>query len=153
MRLLRKKSERGNAMVEFAVGFSMFWAMFTGVYQIGYAYYVYNALLTSVANATQFAAKISYDTGDAGTTGVYQTAVKNMVVYGDSTAGTKPIVPNLTTANVNIAMNPATGTPRDVTVTITGYTINSLFTTYALNNKPRATSIYYGTITCSANCP
>jgi hypothetical protein len=140
-------------MVELALGFSLFWAMFTGVYQIGYAYYVYNSLLTSVANAAELAAKLSYDTGDAGTAGVYQTAVKNMVVYGDETAGTKPIVPGLTTANVNVTMNPATGTPQDVTVSITGYSINSIFTTYALTNKPRATSLYYGTITCSANCP
>ena len=39
--------------------------------------------------------------------------------------------------------------PTNVTVTVTGYTINALFTTYSLNNKPRVTVRYYGQLTGS----
>jgi Flp pilus assembly protein TadG len=147
----QRKSERGNAMVEFAVGFSLLWAIFAGVYQMGYAYYIYNALMTAVSNAAELGARISYDTGSPST---YTTTLQNMVLYGDETAGTKPIVPNLTASNVNVNVTvDAGGVPRDVTITITGYTINAIFTTYTLTNKPRATSMYYGTMTCSQNCP
>jgi Flp pilus assembly protein TadG len=143
----RKTSERGNAMLEFAVGWSILWAMFAGIYEIGYAYYVYNVLMTSVADAAELGSKLAYDTASPAS---YSTALKNMVVYGDETTGTKPLVPNLASSNVNVNVSLDTaGMPRDVTVTITGYTINALFASYALTNKPRATTLYFGQITCS----
>lgn len=146
MKLLPKKSERGNAVLEFALGWSVLWMMFSGVYQVGYAFYAYNVLMTSVANAAQLGARLGYDTASPS---AYTTKLKNMVVYGDTTAGTTPVLPNLTTANVNVTMSPAVGTPQDVTVTISSYTINGFFTSYTLNNKPRATMLYYGQISCS----
>lgn len=147
MKRLRKTSQRGNAMLEFAVGWSILWAMFAGVYEIGYAYYVYNVLMTSVANAAELGSKLGYDTASPAP---YSTSLKNMVVYGDEIAGTKPLVPNLTTGNVNVNVNlDAAGMPRAVTITVTGYNINALFTSYALNNKPRATTLYFGQISCS----
>jgi Flp pilus assembly protein TadG len=144
---LRRKSERGNAVLEFALGWALLWSLFAGVYQIGYGFYVYNVLLTSVANAAELGSKLGYDTGS---TSSYTTSIKNMVVYGDTATGTKALVPNLTTSNVNVNVSlDSAGMPRDVTVTITGYTINALFMSYALNNKPRATTLYYGQISCS----
>lgn len=146
MKLLPRKSERGNAVLEFALGWSVLWMMFSGVYQVGYAFYAYNVLMTSVANAAQLGARLGYDTASPS---AYTTALKNMVVYGDTAAGTTPVLPNLTTANVSVTMSPAVGTPQDVTVTISSYTINGFFTSYTLNNKPRATMLYYGQISCS----
>src|ERR1700686_3786108 len=126
MQPLRRKSERGNAVVEFALGWSLLWLLFAGVYQVGYSFYVYNTLMISVANAAELGSKLGYDTASPAT---YTTDLKNMVVYGDETAGTKAIVPNLTTANVNVSVSlDSAGIPRDVTVTITGYAINALFT-------------------------
>src|SRR6266852_3426889 len=117
MRRLRNHSERGNAMLEFALAWAILWLIFSGVYQVGYAFYVYNALLISVADAAELGSKLSYDTANPST---YSTALKNMVVYGDETAGTKAIVPNLTTGNVNVNLSlDSAGMPRDVTVTIT----------------------------------
>ena len=37
----------------------------------------------------------------------------------------------------------------DVTVTIVSYTIDGLFGKINLNNKPRATALYFGQVTCS----
>src|SRR5205085_1920203 len=88
MKPLRKRSERGNAMLEFALGFTILWLMFAGVYQIGYSYYVYNVLMTSAANAAQLGSVLNYDVvDDVSDTGPYKTALKNMVVYGDEVAG------------------------------------------------------------------
>ena len=59
MRSIRKNSERGNALLEFAVGWTVLWFLFAGVYQFGYAFYVYNVLLTAVANAAELGSKIT----------------------------------------------------------------------------------------------
>ncbi|HEV2198752.1 MAG TPA: hypothetical protein VGR73_02955 [Bryobacteraceae bacterium] len=146
-------SERGNALLEFALGWWFIWLLFSGVYQIGYAYYVYNSLLTSVTNAAELGSKLGYDNGSPGT---YTTALKNMVVYGDEAAGTTPIVPNLTTAmvTVNVTTQGSVGAPSDVTIYINGYTIDALFSKFNLTTKPRATAAYFGQFTCSAggNC-
>lgn len=147
MKLIRRNSERGNAMLEFALGFSLLWMLFSGIYQIGYAYYIYDRLTVATANAVQLGSRIGYDTGSPAT---FTTTLQNMVLYGSETAGTYPIVPNLTAANVAVnAHLDANGIPRYVTVNITGYTINALFTSFSLPNKPGATGQYYGQITCS----
>ncbi|MCU1339771.1 MAG: TadE family protein [Bryobacterales bacterium] len=142
-----KKSERGNALLEFALGFFVIWAIFSGVYQIGYAFYVYNSLLAAVNDAAQLGSKLGYDTASPS---AFTTAVTNMVVYGDQTAGSKSLVPNLTTSNVSVSVNPdAAGMPTNVEVKINSYAINALFTSYTLTNKPRVTTKYFGLISCS----
>jgi Flp pilus assembly protein TadG len=150
MKSLKHKSERGNALLEFALGWSILWALFAGIYQFGYSFYVYNTVLTSVGNAAELGSKMTYDTASATTEAAFQTALKNMVVYGSTTAGNSPIVPGLTTSMVTIGVNPSTY-PTDITVTINGFTINALFTSFTFNGKPRATAVYMGNIICS-NC-
>jgi Flp pilus assembly protein TadG len=149
MKTIKNKSERGNALLEFALGWSILWALFAGVYQFGYTFYVYNTLLTSVANAAELGSKMTYDTGN---TSQFTTALQNMVVYGSTTAGTSPIVPGLGTSNVSVNVNPQGTIPTDVTITINNFTINALFTSFSFNGKPRATAVYMGQISCSANC-
>ena len=146
MKPVKRKSESGNAILEFALGRTILWFLFAGVYQFGYGFYVYDVLQTAVANAAQLGSKMNYDTGDPSG---YQTALKNMVVYGDETStGLKAIVPGLTTANVTVTAKP-TDFPTDITVSVTGYSIDALFKTFSLSNKPRATVQYYGQVNCS----
>jgi Flp pilus assembly protein TadG len=146
MKPARKKSESGNAILEFAIGWTVLWFVFTGVYQFGYGFYVYDVLQTAVANAAELGSKMTYDTGNPS---AYQTALQNMVVYGDETStGLNPIVPGLTTANVTVVANPS-DFPTDITVSVTGYKIDALFTTFSLNNKPRGTVQFYGQVSCS----
>jgi Flp pilus assembly protein TadG len=146
MKTLKHKSERGNALLEFALGFSLLWALFAGIYQFGYSFYVYNTVLTSVGNAAELGSKMTYDTASPST---YTTALKNMVVYGSTTAGSTPIVPGLSTSNVTVAVNPAGGIPTDVTITINNFTIDAVFTRFTFNGKPRGTAVYMGNIICS----
>jgi Flp pilus assembly protein TadG len=146
MRANLKKSQRGNALLEFAIGWSILWFLFSGVYQFGYAFFIYNVLQTQVANAAELGSKLSYDSGNPS---AYTTALKNMVVYGDeASTGLSAVVPGLTTGNVSVVLNNASY-PQDVTITITGYTIDAFFTRFTLANKPRATAAYYGQVTCS----
>jgi Flp pilus assembly protein TadG len=147
MKTLKHKSERGNALLEFALGFSLLWALFAGIYQFGYSFYVYNTVLTSVGNAAELGSKMTYDTASPST---YTSALKNMVVYGNTTAGTTPIVPGLGTSNVTVAVNPAGGSiPTDLTITINNFTIDAVFTRFTFNGKPRGTAVYMGNIICS----
>jgi len=135
-------------MLELALGFSILWMMFIGIYQVGYSFYVYNVLMTAVSDAAELGSKLGYDRSSPDS---YTTALKNMVLYGDETAGTRVLVPNLTASNVNVNLSlDSAGMPRDVTVTITGYRIDALFSSYNLINKPRATTLYLGQISCSA---
>jgi Flp pilus assembly protein TadG len=147
MKPIGRQSERGNAMLEFALGFSILWMLFSGVYEIGYAYYIYDRLAVATANAVELGSRLGYDTGNPS---AFSTSLQNMVLYGSETAGTYPVVPGLTTANVNVSANlDANGFPRYVTVNITGYTINALFKSFSLPNKPGATGLYYGQVNCS----
>ena len=142
------KSERGNALVEFALGFSLLWMCFSGVYQIGYAYYIYDRLTVATADAVQLGSRLTYDTSNPS---AFSTSLTNMVLYGSETAGTYPVVPNLGAGNVVVdAHTNASGIPHYITVNITGYTINALFKSFSLPNKPGATGLYYGQITCSS---
>src|SRR5579871_5855918 len=127
--VVRNKKERGNALLEFAIGFSLLWALFAGIYQFGYSFYVYNSLLTSVADAAQLGSKMTYDTANPGQ---FTTAVQNMVVYGDTAAGTNPIVPGLATSNVSVSANLQGGVPTDVTVSINNYSLDAVFTRFTL---------------------
>lgn len=147
MQKIGKQSERGNAALEFALGWSILWMIFSGVYQFGYSFYVYNVLMTSVTNAAQLGSKMNYDTED---TSAYTTALKNMVLYGDTTAGTTTVVPRLLASNVSVSVTTVSGIPRDVTVSITGYTIDGLFKSFLMNGKPRVTTMYYGRVTCAS---
>lgn len=146
MKINKKKSERGNALLEFALGWSILWALFAGVYQFGYSFYVYNTVLNSVANAAELRSKMTYDTASPST---YTTALQNMVVYGSTSAGTTPVVRGLATSNVTVNVNLAGTIPTDLTITINNYTIDAVFTTFTFNGKPRATAVFMGQVACS----
>ena len=150
MRMTKNKSERGNALLEFAIGFSLLWALFAGIYQFGYSFYVYNVVLTSTGNAAQLGSKMTYDMGKPDQ---FTTALTNMVVYGTTTpaSGAAPVVPGLSSANVSVSINPKDSVPTDITLTINNFTIDAVFTKFTFNGKPRATAVYMGQITCS-NC-
>jgi Flp pilus assembly protein TadG len=141
-----KKSERGNALLEFALGFAVLWALFAGLYQFGYSFYVYNAVMTSVENAAELGSKMTYDTANPSR---FTTAVTNMVLYGNTTAGANPIVPGLSNSNVSIDLNLQNSIPTGVTVSISNYAVDCLFAKFTFNGKPRASTTYMGQVTCS----
>ena len=147
----KRQSQRGNALIEFALGWSVLWFLFAGVYQYGYSFYVYNRLLTAVSNAAELGARINYDTGSPST---YTTKLQNMVLYGDESAGTTPIISGLTASAVNVIVTTdANSMPNDVTVSIgsstTPFNVDAIFGNIALKGKPRATMKFMGQAICS----
>lgn len=139
-----RKNRSGNAMLEFAIGSFVLFFVFSGTFQYGYTFYQYNILEHAVNEGARYASMRTYDSASATPSTAFTTAVKNMVVYGDPTGTvTTPVVPNLTTSNVNLTAGFTNGIPSAMTVTITNYTINAVFgsTTF---NKPTATYPYTG---------
>jgi Flp pilus assembly protein TadG len=142
----RDRRQGGNAVLEFAIAFPLLWACFAGLFQMGYTFYVYNALMTSVANAAALGAKMNYDLSQ---TDRFNAALKNMVVYGNTTTGNTPIVAGLSTANVSVSVNAQASIPTAVTVSIQNYSIDAVFTRFTFSGKPRATMPYMGEIGCT----
>jgi len=67
-----------------------------------------------------------------------------MVVYGSPSAGASPALPGLTTGNVNLTVTFTNGVPSGMMVSISGYTIYSVFANSTLTNKPQITYAYQG---------
>jgi Flp pilus assembly protein TadG len=144
--MTRSKPERrrGNAILEFALAFSFLFSLFTGVFQFGYTYYVYNNLVTAVRSGARYASLRTYDSATATPSAAYTTAVRNMVVYGDPAGGAVPVTPALTPDNVTIDLDTLNNVPRAVSVGITNFRVDAVFATFTFNSKPKITFPYAG---------
>jgi len=147
-------NRHGNVMIEFAIGSGVLVAVFAGTFQFGYSFLQYNNLENAVTRGAHYAALITYDSANDTPASDFQTAVQNMVLYGSPTAGTTPVLPGLTAANVTVTecgistacpgYGSAPGIPQEVTVSITGYTIDAIVARNTLNGKPQVTFAYQG---------
>jgi Flp pilus assembly protein TadG len=136
----RLGSRRGNAMIEFALSAMVLVYSLSAVFQLGYSMYLYNELVGAARAGARYAslAKLS-NTGNGSIPSAYSTAVKNMVVYGNTSpaAGDQPVIPGLATSNVGISMTWDGGNvPLTATVSISSYTIDAVFKTFTLTGKP-----------------
>lgn len=150
----RTRNRDGNVILEFAIGSGVLLAAFAGTFQFGYDFLQYNNLENAVARGARYAALIDYHSATDTPSSDFQTAIQNMVLYGSPTAGTTPVLPGLTASNVNVTVcgiatvcpnySAALGIPEEVTVSISGYTIDSVFAHTTLTGKPAVTFTYQG---------
>jgi Flp pilus assembly protein TadG len=140
----RTRNCRGNAILEFAIGSGILVAAFTGTFQFGYTFLQYNNLENAVIRGARYASLVPYDSASSTPTTAFTTAVQNMVLYGSPTAGASPQLPGLTPGNVNLTVTFANGIPTGMTVSTSGYTIDSVFAKTVLTNKPNVTYAYQG---------
>lgn len=137
----RRDSTRGNAVIEFALAFSLLWAALAGVFQFGYAMYIYNELLIATAQGARFASTVDFDSSGQ----TFITQVKNIVVYGSPNGGVNPLVPGLTVANISVNwLADSAGVPQTMTVSIVNYTCDAVFRSFTWNGKPLVTVRYMG---------
>jgi Flp pilus assembly protein TadG len=90
-----KGDERGAALLEFAIGSTIFVSAMFGVLEVGRMLWVHNSLVDATRRAARYAVNQGMSTGA-------QTAAKNMAVYGNTAGTGQPLVPDLTTAQVKI---------------------------------------------------
>ena len=109
-----RRGERGAALVEFAIGATIFLTVTFGVIEFGLLLWTHNALTDAARRGARYA--VTHPQSKA-------SDVQNVVIYGDAVpaAGAKPLVENLTTGNVAVAYSGfSVGTGR-VTVSIENY--------------------------------
>jgi len=135
---------RGGATIEFALSFALLFVVFTGVFQFGYAFYQYNALVSAVRGGARYASLRTYDSPTATPSADFLDAVRNMVVYGDPNGGSQRLVRGLTPETVTLTVTLDRNVPYEVTVGITNYQIDAVVASMTLNGKPKATFPYVG---------
>jgi TadE-like protein len=106
-----KNKERGSTLVEFAIGATVFLTAMFAVLEFGRALWVHNALADAARRGARYAVINSPD----------EMSVKNVVVYGDPGGGSKPLVNDLTTANVSVNYSGFELNKGTASVTITNY--------------------------------
>ena len=149
----RRAREGGNAMTEFAIGGMVLAFVFTGTFQFGYAFYIYNNLENAVNNGAKYASQRTYEDTSATLSTCFKTAVQDMVAYGDPTGGTTTaIAPGLLPSNVSVTASYSNGVPTQLTVAISSYTINAVTSSYTLTNKPQFTYPFLGRYAPGETC-
>lgn len=119
-----KKRQQGVAIVEFALVLPFLLLLTFITIEIGRAVWEYNTLTKSVRDAARYLSIQTPGTGIA--------EARNLMVYGNRAGSGAPLALGLSTLNVpdptwqTAGTNPVINT---VTVRITGYTFNSMFTT------------------------
>ncbi len=90
-----RKNEEGKTLIEFAVMGSVFLMVLFGVIEFSRLYWTHNALRDAARRGVRYAAIRRNDTAG-------EQAVKNMVVYGNPSGGSTPLINGLTTSNVAV---------------------------------------------------
>lgn len=107
-----RRGERGAALVEFAIGATVFLMVMFGVVEFGRCLWTHNALSDAARRGARYA--VNHPSSDA-------SSVKNVVVYGNPAGGTKPLAENLSAANVNVQYSNFGLGEGTVSVSITSY--------------------------------
>lgn len=139
----RSENRRGSSVVEFALAFAVLFPLMAGVFQFGYAFFIYGEMKNAVREGARFGSLLTYASPNPTCTQEYLDAVRNMTVYGDPAGGATPVVPNLSMANVAVTVAFSAGVPSTVTVATSNYSLPAVFTTFVLN-KPSSTFPYIG---------
>jgi len=140
-------------MVEFAIGATILASVFTGTFEFGYLFYIYNNVETAVNNGAKYAALRAYEMTSTSASSCFTTAVQDMVAYGDpSGATTNSVAPGLTPSKVTVTVTFANSVPSQMTVAINSYTINAVVATITLTNKPQATYPFLGRYAPGETC-
>ncbi|HVF56447.1 MAG TPA: TadE family protein [Pyrinomonadaceae bacterium] len=125
LRLKRnRRDERGAALVEFAIGSTIFLLVIFAVLEFGILLWTHNAL----TDATRRGARYAINQCNPGETACANSSTsvertKNVVVYGDPnpSAGAKPILRGLEAANVQVNYSSFGVSAGRVTVSIDSY--------------------------------
>src|SRR5215471_20455770 len=138
-----RRRKRGNAMIEFAFSAGVIIPLFLGTFQFGYTFYVYNMLSTQMRAGARYASLKTFACSTSSEIDSFKTAVKNVIMYGNS-AGTGTLIePGLTASQIDVEVKDSSGnnadathTPSYVNVSTVNYSIDAVITTFNFNGKP-----------------
>lgn len=98
----RPSRHHGLAAVELALLLPVFLFLVYGTAELGRALYQYNSLTKAVRDGAQYLARESMVAGVVAPTATQLAIARSLVVYGQPTAGTEPLLPGLKTTDVAI---------------------------------------------------
>jgi Flp pilus assembly protein TadG len=142
-----RRRSKGNALVEFALGFPVLFVILAGTFQFGYSFYVVNRIESTVRSAARYGALRPYSGSNGVPSADYITAVRNYAVTGDPTLSSPAVTPGLTAGHVDVSVTYVNGVPDRVNVAIKGYAIDAVFGRITLSGRPYASFRYAGRIT------
>lgn len=112
LRVNKHENERGATLIEFAIGATVFLTAMFAVLEFGRALWIHNALSDAARRGARYAVV---------NTAADVNKVKNVVVYGDPAGGTNPLIPDLSTGNVDVTYSNFGLSDGTATVRITNY--------------------------------
>ncbi|MEW5978881.1 MAG: TadE/TadG family type IV pilus assembly protein [Acidobacteriota bacterium] len=129
-RFVKGRRQRGQSMVELAMVLPFLLLLVAGIIEFGRAYYQYNTLSKAVRVAARYMSSRPWLANE-------RTNATRMVVYGNVDGTGSPILPGLSTSNVQITSRGGgttdTNPPRWVTVAITNYQFQSMILLVPIN--------------------
>lgn len=128
LRFLRR--EHGTQLVELAIAVPMMLILLGGIAEFGRLFYTYSTLTNAVRAGARHASRWERNAGWT------FPETSNMVVYGDFGGSGSPILPGLTTANVDVQANGPVNNVQSVTVKIKNYQYQPLFDLGKLTGIP-----------------
>jgi Flp pilus assembly protein TadG len=147
---VRRRHQRGHAMVELAVSAGVMVACLAGTVQFGYTFYIYNQLVTAVGNGGRYAAMRTYRASGSRDIEKGKEAIRNMVVYGDARPAPDavPQVASLKPEQVQVdwVMDESGTRPAAVNVSITDYTVDAAFGMFRFTGRPAVEYPFVGRI-------
>jgi Flp pilus assembly protein TadG len=112
--------------MEFALVLPLVLLVAFGITEFGRAYYQYNTLSKAIRDGARYMSSHTYDSTNI-------TNAQNLVVYGQISGGSIPVLPGLTTAMIDVTpsggtppYDPIDNTPQSITVAVNSYPFNSL---------------------------
>ena len=140
---MRRKRQKGNALIEFALAFVLLLPLFYGTFQFGLAFFYYNQLVSAVRAGARYASLRTYDSNSTSPSQFYRMSVENMTVCGETAGCLSSTVPGLKTQHIKVQMTFANGVPAFVTVSIFNFPLNVVLRTFKLS-RPAAVFPYLG---------
>jgi Flp pilus assembly protein TadG len=147
----RPRRERGNAMIEFAFSAGVLIPLFIGTFQFGYGFYIYNMLSTQMRAGARYASLKTFACASSSEIDTFKTAVKNVIMYGNSAGTGSLIEPGLTASQIDVEIKDSSGnnadsthTPSYVSVSTVNYSVDVVVTSLNFNGKPYVRFPYLG---------
>lgn len=142
-RRTKKESESGTAIVEFTITAAIFLMIIMAIVSAGHLFFTHNALVESTRRGARYAALVakpgSQSCQNNSTT---VDPVKNMVLYGTTTAGTSTLVHNLQPSNITVCYSNDYGVGQGtVSVKIEGYSYTFAVGGFTINMPAYQTTV------------
>ncbi|HEX5888950.1 MAG TPA: TadE/TadG family type IV pilus assembly protein [Pyrinomonadaceae bacterium] len=128
-----RRDEQGVQLVELAIVLPIMLLLFASLGEFGRYFYEYS----TAAKGARLGARYLASKSATSNAKDWEVIAKNIVVYGNAAGDGDPILPGMTTANVDVEYSGGTaGVPELVKVSIVDYQHESLFDLGALLNSP-----------------